>query len=118
MVVATRFVTGTLLVVGAGLLSACASSTQAPADPTSRGASTVPVTQSETTNSGDTFTMPDEVGKVLQTAQDDLQRATHDPAFYTGSKDATGRGRHQILDPTGRCAARTSRPAGGSSAEP
>lgn len=119
MVVTTRFVTGALLVAGAGLVSACASSRQAPADPTSPGAATVTVTQSATTapskttappanstlppktssgDSGATFTMPNEVGKVLQTAQDDLQRVTHDPVFYTGSKDATGRGRHQILD--------------------
>jgi len=42
--------------------------------------------------------MPDEVGKVLQVAQDDIQRASHDPVFYTSSRDATGRGRHQILD--------------------
>jgi hypothetical protein len=42
--------------------------------------------------------MPDEVGKVLQDAQDDIQRVSHDPVFYTSSKDATGRGRHQILD--------------------
>lgn len=125
MVVTTRFVTGALLVAGAGLLSACASSGQAPADSTSPRVSTVTVTQSATTapskttapsdtsassettappaktssgDSGATFTMPNEVGKVLQTAQDDLQRVTHDPVFYTGSKDATGRGRHQILD--------------------
>jgi hypothetical protein len=118
VVVTTRFVTGALLVAGAGLLSACASGTHAPADPTSPGVSTVTVTQTATTarsettvppnttpppktssgDSGATFAMPDEVGKVLQTAQDDLQRATHDPVFYTGSEDATGRGRHQILD--------------------
>lgn len=35
---------------------------------------------------------------MLQAAQDDMQRASHDPSFYTSSKDATGRGRHQILD--------------------
>ena len=107
MVVTTRFVTGALLAAGAGLLSGCASSAHAPTDTTSPSTSTVPVAPPATTtppaktgsaDSGASFTMPDEVGKVLQTAQDDLQRVTHDPLFYTGSKDATGRGRHQILD--------------------
>lgn len=42
--------------------------------------------------------MPDEVGKVLQDAQDDIQRVSHDPVFYTSSTDATGRGRHQVFD--------------------
>lgn len=42
--------------------------------------------------------MPDEVGKVLQAAQDDIQRVSHDPVFYTSSKDATGRARHQVFD--------------------
>jgi hypothetical protein len=42
--------------------------------------------------------MPDEVGKGLQAAQDDIQRVSHDPVFYTSSKDATGRGRHQVFD--------------------
>ena len=42
--------------------------------------------------------MPNEVGKVLQDAQDDLQRVSRDPVFFSHSHDATGQGRHQILD--------------------
>ena len=42
--------------------------------------------------------MPDEAGKVLQTAQDDIQRASGNPVFITHSVDATGQDRHQILD--------------------
>lgn len=46
----------------------------------------------------DGFVMPNEVGKVLQTAQDDIQRVTGDPIFITRSQDATGQHRFQILD--------------------
>ena len=42
--------------------------------------------------------MPNEVGKVLQTAQDDIQRVSDNPIFFTHSTDAAGQGRHQILD--------------------
>jgi hypothetical protein len=42
--------------------------------------------------------MPNEVGKGLQTAQDDIQRVSHDPVFVTHSTDATGQGRFQLLD--------------------
>jgi hypothetical protein len=42
--------------------------------------------------------MPDEVGKILQAAQDDIQRVSGNPVFFTSSTDATGAGRHQILD--------------------
>ncbi len=42
--------------------------------------------------------MPKEVGKVLQDAQDDIQQVSGNPIFITRSVDATGRGRHQILD--------------------
>ena len=44
------------------------------------------------------FTMPNEVGANLQGAQDDIQRVSGNPLFITRSKDATGAGRHQILD--------------------
>jgi hypothetical protein len=44
------------------------------------------------------FVMPDEVGKILQAAQDDIQRVSGNPVFFTSSTDATGAGRHQILD--------------------
>ena len=45
-----------------------------------------------------TFAMPDEIGKYLQDAQDDLQSISGKPFFYTGSSDASGQGRAQIID--------------------
>lgn len=42
--------------------------------------------------------MPNELGKNLQDAQDDVQAASGNPLFFTRSSDATGAGRHQILD--------------------
>jgi hypothetical protein len=42
--------------------------------------------------------MPNEVGKGLQDAQDDLQRVFQSPLYYSTSSDATGSDRHQILD--------------------
>ena len=38
------------------------------------------------------------VGEVLQTAQDEMQRISGNPVYYTSSSDATGKGRRQILD--------------------
>jgi PASTA domain len=46
----------------------------------------------------DSWTMPDLTGKDLQTAQDAIQSLTNDGVFFTTSHDATGQGRHQILD--------------------
>ncbi|QVI58455.1 PASTA domain-containing protein [Nocardioides faecalis] len=46
----------------------------------------------------DAWTMPDEVGKNLQAAQDHIQGVTDDPFFVTLSEDATGEGRFQVLD--------------------
>lgn len=45
-----------------------------------------------------TFVMPDEVGKGLQEAQDDIQRVSGNPVFITRSSDASGQNRRQILD--------------------
>jgi hypothetical protein len=42
--------------------------------------------------------MPDEVGKALQDAQDDIQRVSGNPLYVTHSTDASGRGRLQVLD--------------------
>jgi hypothetical protein len=44
------------------------------------------------------WTMPDEVGKDLQAAQDHIQGVTDNPFFFTDSMDATGADRFQILD--------------------
>jgi hypothetical protein len=81
-------------------------STPAPAAPPVTG--TTSTTAGKTTAASDTTTttaaeagtwvMPNEVGKVLQSAQDDIQALTNDAVFFTDSHDATGAGRHQILD--------------------
>ena len=56
-------------------------------------------TTSETSPVADgSFVMPNEVGKILQDAQDDVQRVSGNPLFFTSSTDATGAGRAQILD--------------------
>jgi hypothetical protein len=47
--------------------------------------------------SSTSFTMPNEVGHVLQDAQDDLQRVAGNAAYYSRSHDLLG-SRHQILD--------------------
>jgi hypothetical protein len=44
------------------------------------------------------YVMPDEVGKSLQGAQDDLQEVSGNPLFVSFSEDATGQGRVQVLD--------------------
>ncbi len=46
---------------------------------------------------GRSFRMPDEVGRVLQTAQDDLQRLSGNPLFVSRSHDLLGT-RFQLLD--------------------
>jgi hypothetical protein len=47
--------------------------------------------------SSTSFTMPNEVGHGLQDAQDDLQRVSGNPVYYSRSHDLLGN-RHQILD--------------------
>ena len=47
--------------------------------------------------SSTSFTMPNEVGHVLQDAQDDLQSVSGNSAYYSKSHDLLGN-RHQILD--------------------
>lgn len=44
------------------------------------------------------WTMPSLVGRNLQDAQDAIQALTGNTIFFTKSHDATGAGRHQILD--------------------
>jgi PASTA domain-containing protein len=44
------------------------------------------------------WTMPNMVGKNLQAAQDKMQSVSGNPIFITTSHDATGAGRHQVLD--------------------
>jgi hypothetical protein len=51
-----------------------------------------------TTATAASWTMPDSVGRNLEDAQDAIQALTGNAIFFTKSHDATGRGRHQILD--------------------
>ena len=113
---------GSALVVGATVLLATGCS--GPAAPVTAPRGTVTVTQTATAASDtpsapattsqaaattaavapttgapdQVWTMPDLRGKDLQTAQDAIQSLTQDKVFFTTSHDATGAGRHQILD--------------------
>lgn len=61
--------------------------------------STVPVeTTPASAAPAESWTMPNEVGKDLQRAQDDLQALTGNPMFVSTSEDLTGQGRQQIID--------------------
>jgi hypothetical protein len=44
------------------------------------------------------WTMPNLVSVNLQKAQDDIQALTNNEIFFTSSHDASGQGRHQVLD--------------------
>jgi hypothetical protein len=46
----------------------------------------------------ESWIMPNEIGKSLQIAQDDLQALTGNPMFVSTSEDLTGQGRQQIMD--------------------
>ncbi len=63
-----------------------------PAAPTS-----TPLKVSSSAAEAGSFRMPNEVGKDLQSAQDDIQRVSGDPVFFTHSHDLIS-GRMQILD--------------------
>ena len=65
------------------------------------GTTTTPATPAVTTTTVAViqhWAMPNEVGSVLQDAQDAIQKLTGNVVFFTGSHDVGGRGRHQILD--------------------
>jgi hypothetical protein len=70
----------------------------------SGGATSVDVSPSRTTAaapetaSPQQWVMPNLVGSNLQAAQDQIQKVTGNPLFITLSHDATGQGRHQVLD--------------------
>lgn len=64
-----------------------------PALPPAPSASSVP-----TVTMVGSWTMPNLVGANLQEAQDAIQALTGNAIFFTKSHDATGAGRHQILD--------------------
>ncbi|MHA3701212.1 PASTA domain-containing protein [Jatrophihabitans sp. YIM 134969] len=97
-----RTVTATAPTSANSVASAASSSTSAPPPRTS---STPPPPAATTTDpvpsvpeSATRFTMPNEVGKGLQTAQDDIQSVSGNPVYFTTSTDATGAGRFQVLD--------------------
>ena len=46
----------------------------------------------------ESWIMPNEIGKNLQRAQDDLQALTGDPMFVSTSEDLTGKDRQQVMD--------------------
>lgn len=56
-----------------------------------------PATTTSAAGGDGSFTMPNEVGHVLQDAQDDIQRVSGDPVFFTHSHDLLGN-RFQVLD--------------------
>lgn len=57
-----------------------------------------------------TFRMPDETGKNLQAAQDDLQAISGNPFFFSASEDATGQDRVQVWDANWKVCSQDPRP--------
>lgn len=76
------------------LLAACGGAGQPAATPSS--AASPPI--SSRANSPVSWTMPNLVGSNLQDAQNAIQKLTGSAIFVTRSHDATGAGRHQVLD--------------------
>ena len=76
----------------AAVIAVAGCSSAHPAEPASAAPASAAPAQSSTS-----FTMPNEVGHVLQDAQDDLQRVSGNSAYYSRSHDLLGN-RHQILD--------------------
>lgn len=68
--------------------------------PTEGTSTTAPAVVQQPTSSptSSSWTMPNETGKGLQRAQDDIQALTSDAIFFTYSTDALGLHRHQVLD--------------------
>lgn len=63
---------------------------------TSHAAPPVVHTTADSADDG-SFPMPNEVGQILQAAQDDLQRVSGNPIYISHSHDLLG-SRHQVLD--------------------
>ena len=91
-----------LFVAAAFVLAGCASSS-----PSRSGGHT----SGSSGGGSSSFVMPNEVGLGLQAAQDDIQRVSGNPIFISRSTDATGAGRHQVLDRDWKVC--TQRPAAG-----
>jgi hypothetical protein len=74
---------------------------QSPADEPAQETKSASTRNSEDAGTGGgsgSFSMPDEGGRGLQEAQDDVQRVSGNPIFFTDSSDASGQGRMQIID--------------------
>lgn len=88
----------------AASLVGCSSSPGPGATPTVTETSRVTISEARSESSPgaapvvESWIMPNEIGKSLQTAQDDLQALTGNPAFVSTSEDLTGEGRQQIMD--------------------
>ncbi|MDA4109724.1 hypothetical protein MHOL44478_21055 [Mycobacterium holsaticum DSM 44478] len=108
--------TATVAVVGI-LVTGCSSTPATPAETvtvtTERPVATAPATTiapapssaatpgapvATAAPAGQSWTMPNLIGRNLQDAQDAIQALTNDEIFYSGSTDLTGEGRNQILD--------------------
>ena len=103
-----------LVLLGVVLFSACAAPAgEAPDEPPTAtvglastprtGEPTVAPTKESTKESTRgpvpaSWVMPDLVGQTLQDAQNAIQSLTDNGIFFTGSKDATGQNRSQVID--------------------
>ena len=91
----TAVLVAAIAVAGCSSAHPTTSASTAPAQSTS----TAPAQSTSTApaQSSTSFTMPNEIGHVLQDAQDDLQRVSGNSVYYSRSHDILGN-RHQILD--------------------
>ncbi|HWC22811.1 MAG TPA: DUF2510 domain-containing protein [Flexivirga sp.] len=85
-----------------------ATHTKAPAKTVTKPSRTQHPTKSVTA-APTSWTMPDEKGKTLQAAQDDIQLVSGNPLFYSTSTDALGADRMQLWDRDLRVCAQTPR---------
>jgi hypothetical protein len=95
-----------LFSLAVALLAGCAGQTSgvgvhaAPTAPTTIAPTPIaptPITISSGAPISAAFTMPNEIGQILQAAQDDIQRVSGDPIFFSHSHDLLG-DRRQVLD--------------------
>jgi hypothetical protein len=95
----TSFPTATMTVTETPpVVTTTATATVTQAAPTEAAATRNPSRHPAAAAGGNAFTMPDEVGANLQIAQDAVQAASGNPFYYSGSVDASGDSRMQILD--------------------
>lgn len=85
-------------------------STPHTSEPVHTSSPTSGASASDTSSSMTPFTMPNEVGKVLQDAQDHVQAVSGDPMYFSLSEDALGLGRSQILDANWRVCSQSPAP--------